>query len=47
MAELRSKTELTDSIKGFLEQGTVTLIYGAKDKEHNHALVLFEALSHP
>jgi uncharacterized protein YeaO (DUF488 family) len=45
LAELHSKTDLIASIRNLLEQGTVTLVYGAKDEKHNHAVVLLERLS--
>jgi uncharacterized protein YeaO (DUF488 family) len=40
-AELRTKKELVDKIKQEeKEHGTVTLLYSAKDEEHNQAVVL-------
>ena len=39
--ELKDKSELIDEIKGIEKgKGKVTLIYSAKDKEHNNAVVL-------
>lgn len=39
--ELKGKSELIDKIKEIEKyQGKVTLIYSAKDKEHNNAVVL-------
>ena len=43
--ELRSKAEQIELLKKELKAGTVTLVYGAKDEEHNEALVLKELLS--
>jgi uncharacterized protein YeaO (DUF488 family) len=42
--ELRSKEEEIKLLKKELKNGTVTLVYGAKDEEHNEALVLKELL---
>lgn len=42
--ELRTKTELLKEIKNRMKKGTVTLIYGAKDTEHNEALILKDHL---
>jgi len=40
-AELRAKEELVNKIKqAEKENGTVTLLYSAKDEEHNQAVVL-------
>ena len=36
------KAEFLEKIKTQLKKHNVTLIYGAKDKEHNHAVVLEE-----
>ena len=33
-------------LKKEIEKGTATLVYGAKDEEHNEAVVLKEYLSH-
>lgn len=41
-AELRSKKEELRALKKSARR--LTLVYGAKDTEHNHALVLKEAL---
>ena len=39
--ELKDKSELIDEIKEIeKDEGKVTLIYSAKDKEHNNAVVL-------
>ncbi len=45
LMELKSKTEQVKALKKELKTGTVTLVYGAKDEEHNEALVLKEWLS--
>ncbi|HUX35820.1 MAG TPA: DUF488 domain-containing protein [Candidatus Paceibacterota bacterium] len=40
MRELKAKKELLDIVKNKSKRSTVTLLYGAKDTEHNEALVL-------
>lgn len=42
--ELKSKPDQLDIIKQKLYQGSVTLLYGAKDEEHNEAVVLLSML---
>ena len=44
-AELRENDEQVALLKGEIEKGVVTLLYGAKDEEHNEAVVLQEFLS--
>ena len=39
-AELESKESTLTPIRDAAEQGTVTLVYGAKDTEHNNAVAL-------
>jgi len=39
-AELKSKPETWQPLQDAARQGTVTLVYGAKDTEHNDAVVL-------
>lgn len=39
-AELDMKSDLAGQIVGLLEAGPVTLLYAARDSEHNHARVL-------
>ena len=44
-AELKHKKELLAELKKIeKENGTLTLLYGAKDAEHNQAVVLAEVL---
>jgi len=44
-SELGKKKELVAELKKMAkEHGTVTLLYGAKDEEHNQAVVLADAL---
>lgn len=43
--ELIGNKEWVAVLKGHLAKGTVTLVYGAKDEEHNDAVVLIEWLS--
>jgi uncharacterized protein YeaO (DUF488 family) len=40
--ELDQNSEAVAQLRALLAQGTVTLLYGAKDKEHNDAVVLQE-----
>jgi uncharacterized protein YeaO (DUF488 family) len=43
--ELKSRGEQIEILQKALKKGTVTLVYGAKDTEHNEALVLKELFS--
>ncbi|HVW95948.1 MAG TPA: DUF488 domain-containing protein [Mucilaginibacter sp.] len=43
--ELKENNEQVLLLKEQLKKGPVTLVYGAKDKEHNEALVLKEYVS--
>ncbi len=44
-AELKQKKELLEELKRIeKEHGTLTLLFGAKDEEHNQAVVLAEVL---
>ncbi|HEX5169616.1 MAG TPA: DUF488 domain-containing protein [Cyclobacteriaceae bacterium] len=45
LMELKRNKEQTLVLKEQAKQGTVTLLYGAKDEEHNEALVLKKYLS--
>jgi uncharacterized protein YeaO (DUF488 family) len=45
-AELEENEQLVALLKGEIEKGPVTLVYGSKDEEHNEAVVLQESLSH-
>ena len=42
--EIRSNKESLSQLKEYIQKGPVTLIYAAKDEEHNAALVLLEEL---
>src|SRR5689334_7615755 len=42
LGELKGKGEQIRLLKQELDKGVVTLVYGAKDEEHNEALVLQE-----
>lgn len=42
--ELNENKEAVDILKDHIKNGAVTLVYGAKDEEHNEALVLKEWL---
>jgi uncharacterized protein YeaO (DUF488 family) len=43
--ELENSKEQVSILNGLLKKGAVTLVYGAKDQEHNEALVLKEWLN--
>jgi uncharacterized protein YeaO (DUF488 family) len=45
--ELKKNEEQVSLLKEQLKKGKVTLVYGAKDKEHNEALVLKERFGPP
>ena len=42
--ELKEKSTLTDQLKAIAQQKTITLLYSAKDQQHNQAVVLMKAL---
>jgi len=44
MQELRQHMALLDQIRDLAKKGTVTLLFGAHDEEHNDAVVLQEVL---
>src|ERR1035437_7630393 len=43
-AELRQHTTMLDKTRELAKQGTVTLVFGAHDEQHNDAVVLREVL---
>jgi len=43
--ELHENKEQAAILKEYLKQGTVTLVYGARDEVHNEALVIKEVFS--
>lgn len=43
-AEIRQHTELLDKIRKLARRGTVTLIYAARDQEHNEAVTIRDML---
>ncbi|HEY7576741.1 MAG TPA: DUF488 domain-containing protein [Acetobacteraceae bacterium] len=43
-AELRQQTEAVDELRELSRHDTVTLVYGARDEEHNDAVVLRDVL---
>ena len=45
--ELLQHRETLEPIRHALKKGPVTLLYSAKDSEHNNAVVLAEFLRHP
>jgi uncharacterized protein YeaO (DUF488 family) len=42
LAELKDNSEQIQLLKQELDKGSVTLVYGAKDEEHNQAVVIQE-----
>jgi uncharacterized protein YeaO (DUF488 family) len=42
--ELDHNPEALEQLRAHVDQGMVALVYGAKDKEHNHAVALKEYL---
>jgi uncharacterized protein YeaO (DUF488 family) len=46
LKELEGNKEQISILKNYLKKGAVTLVYGAKDQEHNEAQVLEELLNH-
>ncbi|MGE0130556.1 MAG: DUF488 domain-containing protein [Blastocatellales bacterium] len=44
LKELKQKSDLISLLKRLAKKGTVTLIYAARDEEHNGALVLQQFL---
>ena len=43
-AELKERTDLVDELRGHAAKGPLTLVFSAKDEEHNQALALKEVL---
>lgn len=46
LAELAQNKEAVATLKSHVKKRTVTLVYSAKDEEHNQAVVLQQMLSH-
>ena len=42
--EIRDNDDLISTLKDIAREGTITLLYGARDEKHNEALVLKEFL---
>ena len=42
--ELKSKHDLVEKLRNYSRQGTVTLLFSAKDEEHNNAVVIKEVV---
>ena len=42
--ELKNNSASVSQLREYMDKGKVTLVYGAKDKEHNDAVVLQEYL---
>jgi uncharacterized protein YeaO (DUF488 family) len=45
-SEIRENKEALSQLKEVMKKGDVTLVYAAKDEEHNDAVVLLEELKH-
>ncbi len=45
LKELAGRTDLVDELRQKARQGTVTLLYAARDEEHNEAVVLMSFFS--
>ena len=43
-AELKSQTKELDALRARARKGRVTIVYAARDQEHNNAVVVAEAL---
>lgn len=43
-AELKDKKDELEALRSLAQTGPITLVYGAHDTEHSHAIVLREAL---
>lgn len=46
LKELKANKEAVSVLKQELKKGPVTLVYGARDQEHNEAEVLLESVKH-
>jgi len=44
--ELKKKSELVEKLRAEAKKGTVTLLFAAKDIEHDNAVVLKEVIDH-
>ncbi|HEV2831136.1 MAG TPA: DUF488 domain-containing protein [Hanamia sp.] len=44
VAELKKNKETVSILKEKIKEGTVTILYGARDEEHNEALVILDYL---
>jgi uncharacterized protein YeaO (DUF488 family) len=45
--ELRAHTEQIDALRARARRGPVTIVYGARDTEHNDAVVIAEVVGAP
>jgi uncharacterized protein YeaO (DUF488 family) len=45
-AELEARPEALAQLRAYLERGPVTLVYGARDEEHNNAVALRDYVLH-
>jgi uncharacterized protein YeaO (DUF488 family) len=46
LQELRQRVAAVDEIRELARKGTVTLLFGARDEQHNDAVVLKDVLLH-
>lgn len=46
LTELKNNDEQVSILKDEISQGPVTLVYGARDQEHNEALFLKDSIKH-
>jgi uncharacterized protein YeaO (DUF488 family) len=44
VAELKKNKETVSILKEKIKEGTITILYGARDEEHNEALVILDFL---
>ncbi|HXX57361.1 MAG TPA: DUF488 domain-containing protein [Thermodesulfovibrionales bacterium] len=44
--ELKGKTEFVEKLAAMAKKGKITLLFSAKDREHNNAVVIKEAIDH-
>jgi len=42
--ELQGRREVVEELRGYAKNGTLTLLYGARDEAHNEAVVLLAML---
>ena len=45
--ELKNKKEIVDRLRNEAKKEKITLLFSAKDREHNNAVALMEMIEHP